>query len=337
LLSNNLTFNKDWVFTRSFFICKNKFGRILEDTYFYIIKTNHSIMAQLEFRKAQRNKAKIRIGLSGVAGAGKTRSALLIAYGLCGDWGKIGVICSENKSADLESHLGDFHVIELDAPFTPERYREAISIMEAEKMEVIIIDSITHEWEGAGGILQMVDEIGGGFQGAWKVLTPRHEAFKQAIINSKCHIITTVRRKTEYVIVEEENAKGKLVKKPIKVGLKDITREGWDYEVTLNFELDITHVATATKDRTSMFIDKPGFIPTVETGELLRDWCELGIDPVQETKDGIAKLANCHTVEDLTTLKSILPPYVINSNEFKEAGTKRYNEIKPNLNTNQNK
>ena len=107
----------------------------------------------MELRKTNRSQAKIRLALQGPSGSGKTYSSLLIAYGLCKDWNKIAVIDTENKSADLYAHLGEYNVITLTAPFSPERYIEAIETCEQEGIEVIIIDSLSHEWEGDGGIL----------------------------------------------------------------------------------------------------------------------------------------------------------------------------------------
>ncbi len=148
-------------------------------------------------------------------------------------------------------------------------------------MDVIIIDSIAHEWEGEGGIINLVDTIGGGFTDAWKKLTPRHEKFKQAILQSSCHIITTVRRKQEYILQEVTNKQGKTIQKPVKAGMKEITREGWEYELTVNLELDIKHNATASKDRTGLFIDNDPFIPTEQTGKKIAGWCETGVDEIQ--------------------------------------------------------
>lgn len=233
----------------------------------------------MQLQKATRKKVKLRLGLSSVAGGGKTMSALLLAKGLCGAWNKIAVIDTENDSASLYSHLGEFNTISLRPPFSPERYVEAIKACEAGGMEVIIIDSIAHEWEGEGGIMDLVDKIGGGFSDAWKKLTPRHEKFKQGILQSTCHVITTVRRKQEYALQEKTNAQGRTVMAPVKLGMKEITREGWEYEVTLNLEIDIKHMATASKDRTKLFMDADPFVITEATGELIKKWCELGIEP----------------------------------------------------------
>lgn len=228
----------------------------------------------MQLQKASRKKAKIKLGLSAVSGGGKTYSALLIAYGLCGDWEKIAVIDTEHMSAELYSDLGSYNVIPLEAPFSPERYIEAIKVCEAAGMEVIIIDSITHEWDGKGGILQIADGMTGNSFTNWAKLTPRHQSFIDAILQSKAHVITTVRRKQDYEMTKDKEGKVKVE----KAGLKEITREGFEYELTVNLELDQKHNATASKDRTGLFAGKPHFIPTVETGKLIRQWCESGVE-----------------------------------------------------------
>src|SRR5688500_5846514 len=105
-------------------------------------------------RKATRQKAKIRLGLSGPSGSGKTFTALLIASGMT-TWDKIALIDTENGSCDLYSNLGDYSVLPISAPYTPEKYIQALKECEAAGMEVIIIDSITHEWSGKGGCLDI--------------------------------------------------------------------------------------------------------------------------------------------------------------------------------------
>ncbi|WP_343668699.1 AAA family ATPase [Chitinophaga sp.] len=224
-------------------------------------------------RKAERKKAKIRLGLSAVAGGGKTMSALLIAFGITADWSKIGVIDTENQSADLYCHLGDYQVLSLSSPYSPERYIQAIRACEEAGMEVIIIDSITHEWDGKGGCLEIVDSLGGKFAD-WAKVTPRHQAFLDAILQSKCHVITTVRRKQEYEVIKDGNKT-----KVEKAGTKEITREGFEYELTVNLELDQRHNATASKDRTGLFMGKPAFVPDASTGRMIYEWCESGATP----------------------------------------------------------
>lgn len=251
-------------------------------------------------RKATRKKAKIRLGLSAVSGGGKTYSALLVAKGICGDWSKVAIIDSENSSADLYAHLGDYNVLPLTAPFTPERYIDAIKTCEKAGMEVIIVDSITHEWDGKGGCLEIVESLGGKYQD-WAKVTPRHQAFIDSITQSLCHVITTVRRKQDYEMTKDNTGKVKVEKS----GLREVTREGFEYELTINLELDIRHHATASKDRTGLFMGKPAFTPDEKTGELIAKWCEQGEDAFDVLRPGsewYERVHQCSTQKQLVEL-----------------------------------
>ncbi|MEO8254639.1 MAG: AAA family ATPase [Flavobacterium sp.] len=165
----------------------------------------------MKLQKAERHQVKLRIGLSGPSGFGKTYSSLLLAYGITGDWNKIAIIDTENRSASLYSHLGNFNVLSLDEPYTPERYLEAIKLCEDSEMDVIIVDSISHEWQSKGGCLEIHEKLGGRFQD-WSKVTPRHNSFIDAIIQSKCHVITTSRRKVDYSLDKDGEGKTKVMK-----------------------------------------------------------------------------------------------------------------------------
>lgn len=233
----------------------------------------------MQLRKATRQQAKLRVGVSGPAGSGKTYSAIVLAKSIASDISKVAIIDTENGSADLYAHLGDFNVIRLSAPYTPERYIEAIAACEAGGMEVCIIDSVTHEWDGKGGLLESNELLGqskfkGNNWAAWSVTTPRHQKFIESITTSSMHMITTARSKTDTIQTEDKKIK--------KVGLKEIQREGFEYELTLNFTLDRDgHYAIASKDRTGLFIDRDPFMITPETGKELKNWAESGIDPAE--------------------------------------------------------
>lgn len=228
----------------------------------------------MKLQKASRKQVKLRLGLSGASGFGKTYSGLLLAYGITNDWSKIAVIDTENESASLYAHLGEFNILSISAPYTPEKYIEAMKACENAGMETIIIDSITHEWEGKGGCLDIQNELGGRYQD-WAKVTPRHQAFIDSILQSKCHVITTVRRKQDYDMVKDGNKTT-----VIKVGTKEVTREGFEYELTVNFEfVNDKHLVKASKDRTSMFVGKPEFKITSDTGKQILDWCITGEDP----------------------------------------------------------
>jgi hypothetical protein len=256
----------------------------------------------MQLNKAERKKARIKMALQGPSGSGKTMSALLVAFGLCGDWQKIAIIDTENHSADLYASLGGYNVLDLSAPFTPEKYVEAIQFCEKASMEVIIVDSISHEWEGTGGILDIHSNMTGNSFTNWGKLTPRHNAFVQTILQSKAHVIGTVRSKQDYVLTERN---GKQV--PEKVGLKGVTREGMDYEFTLVFDLDIKHNAIASKDRTSLFMGKPEIRLTAEVGVTILNWCNSGKEI--SANDVSARIGETKSIQELLTLYNTFPQF----------------------------
>lgn len=242
----------------------------------------------MQLKKAQKKKVKLKVGFSGASGFGKTYSALLMAYGVTGDWSKIAVIDTENGSADLYSDLGEYNTITMDPPYSPERYIEAIKTCEKAGIELVIIDSITHEWDGEGGALEILDKLGGRFQD-WAKVTPRHRKFIDAILQAPMHIFTTVRRKQDYEMIKNDKGKASVQKS----GTKEITREGFEYELTLNFEfVNDKHMVKASKDRTGLFMNKPEFIITSDTGKQLLEWANSGVDPKKWLIESLAKAKN---------------------------------------------
>jgi hypothetical protein len=234
-----------------------------------------------EIKRAEKKKSRLRIGVSGTSGSGKTYSALRLADGLVGSLTKVCVIDSESGSANLYEHLGPYSVILLEAPFSPERYIDALHTAEQAGFECIVIDSASHEWEGKGGVLEINETIAqtkfkGNTWSAWSVTTPRHQKFIEAILTSPAHIITTARSKQDTIQVD-----GKVK----KVGTKEIQREGFEYELTVNFNIDRdNHLATASKDRTGIFINADPFIITEDTGKTLREWAERGVEPISTSQ-----------------------------------------------------
>ena len=267
----------------------------------------------MQLQTANRKNAKIKMALQGPAGSGKTLGALLIAFGLCGDISKVAVIDTENHSSELYAHLGNYQVLHLEPPFSPERYVEAINLCEKSGIEVIIIDSISHEWEGIGGILNTHSNMTGNSYTNWSKLTPRHNAFVQAILQSRTHVIGTIRSKQEYILSEKN---GKQV--PEKVGMKGITREGMDYEFTLVFELDIKNNLTATKDRTSLFISKPEMKASPEIGKMILGWCNMGAKPIDQ------RINDCKSLAELIELYNQNPS---SDNAIMQQFTKRRSEL----------
>lgn len=262
----------------------------------------------MKIQKAQKEQVKLRVGISGASGFGKTYSALLLAYGITNDWSKIAVIDTENGSANLYSELGNYNTVNLQPPYSPERYIEAIELCEKSGIEVIIIDSITHEWSGKGGCLQIHEQLGGKFQD-WAKITPRHQAFIDKILQSNCHVITTVRKKIDYSMDRDSNGKTRVVKH----GLKDITREGFSYELTIDFEIiNDNHLVVASKDRTGMFMNKPEFVISSGTGKKLLDWCNNG----RTLEDIKVEIKSCTTLEGLRHIYSKYPNLQSNIKEI---------------------
>jgi hypothetical protein len=229
----------------------------------------------MQFTKAVRKKAKLRLALTGPSGSGKTYGALVIAKGL---GGRIAVIDTEHGSASLYSHLCDFDTLELRPPYSPERYVEAIKAAEAGGYDVIVIDSTTHEWNGSGGCLEINEDTarakyrGNGWS-AWNETTPRHRAFIDAMLQANAHVIATGRSKTETSQVEDGGRK-----KVVKLGMKTEQRDGFEYEFTVVLDLvHDGHYANASKDRTGLFAGDPKPL-SEETGRTLADWLESGAD-----------------------------------------------------------
>lgn len=229
------------------------------------------------FIKAERKRAKLRLGLSGPAGSGKTYSAIMLALGLSG---KIAMIDSEHKSGELYSHLGNYDIATLSPPFTPDRYISLIKQAEKAKYDTIIIDSLTHAWAGEGGILDMQGRIADSGKAnnytAWRFVTPKHNALVEAILQSSCHIIATLRAKTEY---STNDTGGK--KEITKIGLAPIQRDGMEYEFTVFMDLSLDHSAHASKDRTTLFKDRY-FTITEEIGKEINDWLLSGKEESKE-------------------------------------------------------
>ena len=242
------------------------------------------------FRKAERRQAKLRLALCGPSGSGKTYSALLIAQGLA-PGGRVALIDTERGSGELYADLMEYDVSPLDPPYTPARYIELIREAEEAGYDVLIIDSLSHAWSGEGGILDMHDKAtaasrSGNSFAAWREVTPAHNQLVDTLLAGNLHIITTMRTKTAYDLVDD----GKGRKKPVKIGLAPVQRDGMEYEFTCVLDLSIEgHVATASKDRTRLF-DGQHFVPTAETGEGLREWLESGKDPVAESRKLLRRL-----------------------------------------------
>ena len=216
-------------------------------------------------KRAERTQVRLRLALQGSSGGGKTATSLLLAKGMIAELERrgvlpdlpchIGLLDTERDSAKLYSHIVPFDTIVLTPPYSPKRYLGAMRALEAAGYSVIILDQITHEWYGEGGILQMVRESKEFNDFAkWNGPSQEHELFIDTLLKSPAHLIVTMRSKTAWVLEDEVGRDGKTRKKPKRIGMAAKQREGTEYEFTTLFDLEVgSNIATCLKDRTELF------------------------------------------------------------------------------------
>lgn len=226
-------------------------------------------------RKAEKRQVKLKLGIQGPSGSGKTEGALALATNLWPN-AKILLIDTENESASLYADRYEFDTIPLDPPFESVRYEACIDYAVENKYDVLILDSVTHQWDGEGGILRRKEELdrrpnSNSFTN-WATFTPEHTHFIENIKQAPIHIIATMRSKQEYAL--QQNDKGK--SKPVKLGMSPIQRDGFDYEFTVVFDVQMDHRAIAIKNRTGLFGDKTIDLADPKTAEKMRLWLDSG-------------------------------------------------------------
>lgn len=198
-------------------------------------------MNEFVIKKSTRKDSKVLISLAGLSGCGKTYSAILLARGLVGPEGKIGFIDTEQCRASLYSDLaGGFDVINMEAPFSPERYVKAVDTFKQAGYNAVVIDSMSHEWEGVGGVLEMAEsqtyKNGSQVQGMAKWAKPKaeHKKMMDYLLHCGMHIIFCFRAKER---LREEVVDGKKVY--INDGLVTTTEKNFVYEMTVSLLLDV--------------------------------------------------------------------------------------------------
>ncbi|WP_125703750.1 AAA family ATPase [Lacticaseibacillus daqingensis] len=237
---------------------------------------------------AQRAQIKVPILLMGASGSGKTLSALLIAKGMlekmqpddddAKHWGAIGLIDTEHQRSSLYVNtehdgvtIGSFTKVDLEPPFTADRYQEAFTLLKQAGCRVVIIDSTSSAWSGVGGILAKVDEYGGQL-GDWKKVGPDQQKLLQLLTGSDVHVIATARSKQGIEVTRTETGKVQVE----KVGLKPEMKDGTEYEFAITWQIYQDHIAQAMKDNSSLF--KTPQVLNREVGHKIIAWAELGVD-----------------------------------------------------------
>lgn len=259
----------------------------------------------MAFEKVTRQKAKLRMALTGVSGSGKTLGALYITYGMTRDWSRIAVIDTEHERARFYADrsdlgTGSFLYQPMAAPFSPERYKQMVAEGAAAVGPdgVVIVDSFSHAWEAEGGALQIKDQIseqrGKNRYTAWNEAGREQDNLVNTILSVPCHTIITMRSKMAYELVE--NDRGRM--EPRKLGLKPIQRDNVEYEFDIVLDISRSHLATASKDTT--FLDQYGAVITPELGTNLAQWLSEGKEPPRcAVCGGIITSTKKHSVKSL--------------------------------------
>lgn len=261
------------------------------------------------FKKAKREQIWLKLLLGGPSGSGKTYSALKLATGIAEASGSgIAYIDTENGRARYYAGEFDFDDVQFEAPYAPEKYIETIDAAVDAGYKVIVIDSISHEWQYC---LDVHNSMPGNSYTNWAKITPRHDAFMEKILQSPIHIICTVRGKDEYVL-EEKNGK----QAPRKIGLGYNQRDNVEYSYTTTFNLaQDTHIAEATKDNTHLFEGRYEVL-TEKDGKALYAWANAGEAPAPKP---VQEFKPVETVD----VASVIADIKVLVNEKKDAGVSR--------------
>lgn len=238
----------------------------------------------MAFQKVTREKSKLRLALAGPSGAGKTLSALLLAYGITNDWSKIALIDTEHGRAKFYANrsdfgTGEFLYQEMTAPYSPEKYISMVNegVEAVGEDGVVIVDSFSHAWNNSGGVLEIKENLEGGNSkksfSAWAEAGKIQNNLVNSILSVNCHTIVTMRTKMAYAIEQNENGKNV----PVKLGLEPVQRENTEYEFDIVLNIARNHIASASKDTT--FLDTWSGVITSELGKSLKSWLDDGVEP----------------------------------------------------------
>lgn len=260
-------------------------------------------MSQLQIRKATKKKLKLRLALEGPSGSGKTYTALAI----CKEMGwRTLLVDTEHRSSERYADVFSFDIIDLDPPFSPDRYISCIEMAEQGGYDAVILDSLSHEWFGQGGVLEMVDEemvrqrTSQAMLG-WKVVTPKHTRLLERLIRNSIHLISCMRSKQEYSI--EKDDAGKTTIK--KLGMAPIQKEGMDYEHDIVGSLDTTHHIVFNKTRCPDLDGRTFFKPGKDVADVIKAWLENGEDAKPEDFQPPQPAENVIGEEQLKELKDL--------------------------------
>lgn len=238
-------------------------------------------MSVINIRKAQREGARMVIGIAGVSGSGKTYTAIKLAYGLAGgDGSKVGFLDTENRRGSLYADIvsNPFLIGDLYAPFSPQRYIDAVRAFQDAGVEVLVIDSVSHEWEGTGGC----EEIASGASNkviGWQRAKEQHKRFMNVLLQSNMHIVACLRAREKIDFTDPKN--------PRPLGVQPVCEKNFMFEMTASLLMQDAgrrqDVLKCPSDLVPILGRGKGYL-TEEDGARLRDWIAGGsaLDPEVE-------------------------------------------------------
>lgn len=235
-------------------------------------------MNVLNIRPVKSGQSKIVIGIAGVSGSGKTYTALKIARGMVDKPSEIGFLDTENGRGSLYANIldGEFMIADLYPPFSPSRYAQAIKEFQDSGVKVLVIDSVTHEWEGEGGC----DDIANAPKADgtprkiadWNTAKREHKKFMNTLLQSSMNIIACIRAR--------EKTDFKDPNKPVSLGIQPVCEKNFMFELTTSVLLDnqgskqiILKPMSFVKD--ALIPDSQGYLG-FDNGKKIREWLEKG-------------------------------------------------------------
>lgn len=243
-------------------------------------------MTSFTFRPAKRENTPLIIGLGGPTKSGKTMSAHRIAAGLAMG-APVAMINAEGAKGHQYSDKFDYLAADIEAPFRPERYTEALkdALALTPRPGVVIIDSGSHMHDGPGGILEYhedeLDRLAGNdaakrqrsTYSAWIKPKAAENEFIYTMLGADCHIILCLRAKEKIKVVTG--------KAPIDLGWQPIVGERVAFETL--FTLMLTPHSKGVPDLSISEMREPfdSMIPagkplSEDTGRLLAEWAAGG-------------------------------------------------------------
>lgn len=257
----------------------------------------------MEVRVAQRKAIPALIAIAGTTGSGKTYSALLVASGLAGPQGKVGFVDTEKGRGEMytdekmimEALPGNqYHVVSLDPPFTPARYLQAIAALQQAGCNTIVIDSMTHEWEGEGGCIDIADNNKLGGTPNWAKAKSEHKKFMNTLLSLPVHVVCCLRAR-EKTKPEKHVIDGKTKTVFVEYGMQPIQEKSFMFEMTFSVLLEATtHYPQPIKPPppTLANIFPHDKLLNKEVGERIRIWAAGGASTDVKARELKTKLTN---------------------------------------------